>query len=422
MKKLGSLIIVVAISLSAFSQNKLSDSKIDLLLVDGNYNKVIDTCKQILVTDSLNAGITYKMGLAYQNLLADDRAFDCFQKTVNLEPDNKIYSFTLAKSLYTRGKLNKSKELLLKLTASDSMNWPYSYFLSSIYMQQNSYNDAIKIYNRFYQQDSLNPVITDKIGFACLKKGDFEKGIKMFDKSLAINPNNLNAIKNAAYLYAGSVSADTALQLLTRGINIDSTDMDLYARRAALNFTIFNFREAAYDYQKLVSSGDSSELNLRRAGISLGNINESAKAIPYLLQAYQRDTSDFEVMSYIARHYEVLKDYKSSEHYSRLLIKGLDPFIYQIGLNHLLLAELLNKDHKYSEAISEYLKSQEFRSDKNILMTVAIIYDDKLKNKTKAIYYYELYLKKMKNSNDKYDTDYSESVEKRLATLKRPKP
>ncbi len=64
------------------------------------------------------------------------------------------------------------------------------------------------------------------------------------NRSLSLNPKDINALKNLAYLYAGTTSADTALQLLTRGIGIDSTDMDLYARRAAINFTILNYKKA----------------------------------------------------------------------------------------------------------------------------------------------------------------------------------
>ncbi len=39
-----------------------------------------------------------------------------------------------------------------------------------------------------------------------------------------------------------------------------------------------------------------------------------------------------------------------------------------------------------------------------------------------AIHYYELYLNKLKNSKDKYDSDYTESITKRVESLKNPKP
>jgi hypothetical protein len=42
-------------------------------------------------------------------------------------------------------------------------------------------------------------------------------------------------------------AADTALKLLSKGIAIDSTDIDLYARRAAINYTISDFKKALSD-------------------------------------------------------------------------------------------------------------------------------------------------------------------------------
>jgi len=418
---ISAILLLFILSITAFSQAKTDNTKIDRMLIRGEFKRAIDTCKLIVSTDTLNSEIYYKLGLAYQNMMADDKAFRCFRIASQLSPDNDNYSFTVAKGLFNRGKTQQAKPILLKLCVADTSNWAYAYYLTAIYMQEDRYDDAIKVYDRFYRSDSTNPVYIDKIGFACLQKEDFEKGIMMFKKSLSINPVNLNAIKNLAYLTA-STSADTALQILTKGIQIDSTDMDLYARRAAIRFTIFDFKEASMDYIKLINSGDSSLFNLKRAGIARANVNESKEAIPYLLRAYKKDTSDYTVLSYLARHYESLKEFKKSEYYSRALIKVLNPVTGQLGLNHLLLAEVLKKDGRYTEAVTEYLKSQEFRSDNSVYMIIANLYDEKLNNTSKAIYYYELYLNKIRKNKDEYESDYNNSIRKRVESLKNPKP
>ena len=51
-------------------------------------------------------------------------------------------------------------------------------------------------------------------------------------------------------------------------------------------------------------------------------------------------------------------------------------------------------------------------------MIIANLYDEKLKDIPKAISYYQLYLYKIKNSKDKYDSDYSDSIRKRIESLK----
>ena len=413
------ILLVFIISLPGLAQNKPDYSKIDIMLIRGDFKKAIDTCNQILATDTLNSEVYYKLGLAYQSLLSDDKSLECFLKAATISPDNNNYNFTVAKSLFNKGKINKAKPLLLKLCSADSMNWPYAYYLTSIYMQEENYDESIGIYYRFYKKDYNNYIYTDKIGFTWLKKGDSEKAIDMFKRSLELNPKNTNAIKNLAYLYAGTIGGDTAIQLLSIGIAIDSTDMDLIARRAAINFTISNYELALDDYLKLLSSGDSSVLNLKRTGMGYGKLRQPKHAIEFLLKAYNKDSLDLDVLSNLGQNYFQLKEMKNSAYYYRSLIKVLGPFGTQLGLNYLLLAEALKSDNQYAEAISSYLKSQEFRSDNSVYMIIANLYDEKLKDTPRAIRYYEVYLNKIKNSKDKYDADYTESVRKRIESLKK---
>ena len=194
--------------------------------------------------------------------------------------------------------------------------------------------------------------------------------------------------------------------------------MDLFARRAAINFTIFNYNKAKDDYLKLISSGDSSLLNLKRAGMGFAINHQPKEAVKYFLLAYHKDTADIEVSGNLAQNYMLLNDLKSSAYYYRNVIKILTPVSAQLGLNYLLLAEILKSDNQYAVAISAYIKSQEFRSDNNVIMIIANLYDEKLKDIPKAIRYYELYLNKIKNSKDKYDSDYSDSIRKRIESLK----
>lgn len=418
---LAVILLVFAFSIPCPAQDKPDNSKLDMMLIRGEFKRVIDTCQQILAIDTLNSEVYYRLGLAYQNLLWDDKSFECFLKASAISPDNNTYTLTLAKSHFNRGKTGRAKPLLLKLCSADSMNWVYAYYLTSIYMQEAKYDESIKIYDRFFKQDSINYIFMDKIGFASLRKGDYGRAIDMFNSSLAINPKNINAIKNLAYLYAVSNKVDTAIQLLTRGINMDPEDMDLFARRAALNYSINYNKRALNDYLKILSSGDSSVLFLKRAGIGYTNNLQPKEAIPYLLKAYHKDTSDIEVLRFLAQNYKTVKDLKKSAYYYRHIIDFINPAVFQLGTTCIMLAEVLKSDSLYKEAISAYIKSQEYRSDNSINLSIANLYDENLKDVPKAIQYYELYLNKRKNSRDMFNTDYVESVRKRVESLKKLK-
>jgi tetratricopeptide (TPR) repeat protein len=418
MKRIA-LLMYLVFSLPLLSQNKPDYSKIDMMLVRSDFKKVIDTCTRILALDSLNSEVYYRLGLAYQNLLSDDKALDCFSTAATISPDNNNYAFTVAKSYFNKGKTGLAKPFLMQLYAADSINWPYAFYLTSIYMAEGKYDESIKIYDRFYRQDMSNYIFTDKLGYAYLRSGDFNSAIEVFNKSLALNPKDINAMKNLAYLYAGTFGAGPAIKLLTKGIDIDSTDMDLYARRGAINFTVSNFVRALGDYLKLLSSGDSTVLNLKRVGIGFAKNNQSSNAIDFLLKAYKKDSTDLDVLSYLGQTYMFLNEPKKSAYYYKSLIDVLTPFGTQLGLDYILLGEVLKSDQQYVESITAYLKSQNFRSDNNIYMIIANLYDEKLKDIPKAIRYYELYLNKIKSSKSKYDNDYSESITKRIESLKK---
>jgi tetratricopeptide (TPR) repeat protein len=409
------ILLVFAFPLPASAQKDNENSKIDMMLIRSDFKSVIDTCRQILEKDTLNSEVYYKLGLAYQNMLFDDKSFECFQKAESISPDNKNYSFTVAKSYFNRAMSNRARPMLLKLYAADSTNWVYAYYLTSIYMQEGKYNESIKIYQRFLNQDLQNYSFMDKIGFAYLKKGEYNKAIEMYNRSLSLNPKNLNAIKNLAYLYTG-VKVETSLKLLDKGILIDSTDMDLFARRAALNFTIFNYNVALRDYLKIISAGDSSVMNLKRAGIGLTATNQSKEAVKYLLKAYESDTTDFETLSYLAQNYFILKEFKPSAYYYNRKIKLLNSAIPQLGISYILLGEVLKSDNRFNEAVTAYIKSQEYRSDNSVIMKIANLYDEKLRNIPKAIYYYELYLRR--DTKNEFSTEYNESIRKRIESLK----
>lgn len=422
MKRLISILIffVFVLPLTCPAQNKPDNSKIDIMLIRGEFDRAIDTCRQILTKDSLNPEIYYKLGLAYQNQLPDDKSFDCFLKAATLSPENSKFSFTVAKYYYNNGKINQAEPILLSLCANDSTNWPYAYYLTSIYLQRGRYDESIIIYNRFLKKDSSNYSILDKTGFAYLRKGDFNEAIDMYNKSLALNSKNTDAIKNLSYLYSSTNRVDTALQLLTVGIKIDPLDMDLYIRRAGLNYLVNYTKRALDDYLKILASGDSSFLYIKRAGIGYLNNLQQKESLKYLLIAYSKDSSDYETASYIGQIYYHMNDPRNSIHYYKRVVKLLTPVTNQMGIATIMLAEAQKNAGFYKDAIASYLGAQKYSSDVNLYMIIANLYDEKLKDTPKAIYYYELFLGKIKKSRMNFEPDYIDKVKERLEFLKNP--
>jgi tetratricopeptide (TPR) repeat protein len=163
-------------------------------------------------------------------------------------------------------------------------------------------------------------------------------------------------------------------------------------------------------------------MNLKRAGICLAQDLKPKAAIKYLLRAYRKDTTDADVLSNLGQNYRLIGDHKASIFFYNAFLNRIAPVETQLGLGNLLIAEEYKEDNQSRKAVSAYVRSQVFRSDDNVIMIIANLYDEKLKDSRNAIRYYELWLNRIKKSTDKYDPKYITSVKARLDALKNPKP
>ena len=136
-----------------------------------------------------------------------------------------------------------------------------------------------------------------------LREVNIKPAIETYDKSLAIDSCDLLAIKNLAYLYTHTSNIDTAIYILTKGMEIDPTDLDLYVSRGHLYFAKQYTKRAADDYNVLVSSGDSSKLYLKRIGIGYYNNLQPALAVKWFELAHKSDTTDYEICYYLGMAY-----------------------------------------------------------------------------------------------------------------------
>jgi tetratricopeptide (TPR) repeat protein len=395
---------------------------LDLMLLRGEYKNLLDTCNQIILQDSLNPEIYYKMAIAWQNLLNEEMAMLNLQKATALNPEQASYRYALARALYNDGKFREAKPMFVTLCEEDSLHWPYSHYLSSILMLEKNYEEARRIYQRFHLKDTANHIFYDKTGFACLKNGDLDLAINWYRKSLDLNPRNTIAIKNLSWLYASLTQPETAIDLLTKGIETDSADLDLYVRRAQICFTKNWTKKALDDYLILLAAGDTTELYLKRAGIGYSLNRQPAEAIPFLNLAHQMDSTDYEICSYLGQCYFQTKDIPTSVSWYEKAIGILSAVNPKMALTYNLIGDSYKVEKSYRKAIDQYLKAFALNNDPNLNMVIANIYDESLNNRERAIFYYQKYLDTEKFAKMKMPPEYIQRVRERLIYLKQNAP
>lgn len=421
MKKWILLIIISGFWAGVTSAQEGNYSGINKLIITGEYKKAIDTCRLILATDSANAEVWYKMGLASQNMTPDTGSFTCFLKAMQYDPGKNLYRFTVAKGYTGKNKNYKARPLFEELCANDTMNWTYAWHLTNIYIPEGRYNECINIYNRFLEYDSTNYAIYDKLGYAYLKKGEYQTAIDYYNKSMELNSKNIDAIRNLSFLYPFVNNTDTALYLLTNAISMEPDDVDLLARRATINFSRNYTKRALNDYLKILSLGDSSALYLKRAGIGYFNNLQPSRALPYLLKAYARDTSDFENLDYIGQTYYRMNEHAQSANWYNKLITLLKEFQAPLAMAYLSLSREQKALNQYHNAIGSFNSAYKIAEFPYILIYIANIYDENLKDSVMAVRYYNQFLEIFKgkklSDGGMYSASYVASIQARVNYL-----
>ncbi len=419
MKKIHFILIYAIASLSSISAfaQKNENNNLDGLLIQGNYNEVVAKCSDLLKSDSLNPEIYYKLGLAYQNLMQTEKSIKAFSNALSLDPKSTKYNFSLARYYYNIGKLKPALPIFADLLKQDSTNWIFAYFLTDIFMQKGSFNNALPIYKQFYLSDTSNTTYIDKFAFCNLRLMNYDTAIYLYEKSIKINEKSIAVRKNLSFLYQKIGMIDSAIYHLTKGIEIDSSDYDLYNRRGDIYFGQNLHFKAGMDYNKVLSSGDSSKIVLKRMGIGLLYNKQNVDALKYFKAAYKTDSGDFEIPSYLGQVYYNLKQYKKSIRYYNKVLELLSIFLKQADYTHVLIADSYKDSSLFNEAIKHYTISFNNKYTARICMTIAHIYDKEMKNYDKAIYYYQLFLNNPGKNEFSLGPDYIQNVKKRLDYL-----
>jgi len=84
----------------------------------------------------------------------------------------------------------------------------------------------------------------------------------------------------------------------------------------------------------------------------------------------------------------------------------------------LIRGESQKGNRMYKEAIESYLNAMNLKPDPNIYMIIGNLYDKKLNDKEKAIYFYQKFLDNLKNARMNFTPEYIETVKQRLEFLK----
>jgi tetratricopeptide (TPR) repeat protein len=321
----------------------------------------------------------------------------------------------LAKLAYTAqmaGKLADAEGYYQRVYELDSTKTSVLFNLGSINLRRKNYLKAEVFYKKIMEKDTGNFMVYKQLAEISFEKGEQAQNITYLTKANQINPADPDVASGLSDILINFKKYDQAEKVLGQAIISDPENIELLYSLVGLYSSESKFRETKETCLKLIQLGDKSAFVLTKIGFAYYNLKEYECAIDALLNIptqYQGES----VFYITGMAYKGLGDQpKTVEFMKRAIDAGISPDIAdyygEIGGGE-------EKLKKNKAAATAYQKALEFNEDPTILYLLANLYDTKLKDKKKAVFYYKRYIASNPSSKKQTYIAYSKSRIEELA-------
>lgn len=172
----------------------------EFYLITKQYGQALQTITNILKQDPQNSDAYFLTGMVFKEQGDDPRAISAFQKSVDLNADNKDAFFELGQLFTKRGNplaLKYFDNVLLKDSLDVNALMGKAFYLQSNKKPQ----EAIDIYRKIILHDQHYEAAIFNLGYLYFEQNDLEKAHFHFDLCIKESPTSYKA-----YYYRGMVS------------------------------------------------------------------------------------------------------------------------------------------------------------------------------------------------------------------------
>jgi len=181
----------------------------ELLWITGNYDEIIKCYKKIVEIKPNCFEAYYEMGMAYQHKHNLDKAVECLDKAIEINPlSTDAYDMKYLICLF-KGDYNEAidcyNDRLIKIKSNDSSSVYNN--IGIAYRRKGDYDKAIEYYEKSIDWDKGNPAHTYKnMGNVYYDKGNYDKAIGCYEKAIELEPDYEDAYHNMglAHQYLGN--------------------------------------------------------------------------------------------------------------------------------------------------------------------------------------------------------------------------
>lgn len=268
-------------------------------------------------------------GLSYFNQGKYDLAIACFQKALELDPDNHVYLLNIGNSYFSLKDFSHAISYYQKALEIDPNNALSHGFIGGVYLEQEIYIKAIDYYKRAIEINPTHEII-NSFGFCYFKLFDFDNAVIYFQNALDLDPTNssyqisLESSMNSKAYWENERTAQEHQCIVFNEIAISYEKNKEYGH--AIEY-----------YRKATEANPNDAIVLKNLANALNNEGDFRSTINSYLKAIEIVPTDHEALNMVGLCHFQLQEYgQAIDFYQRAMTLQPEYTIYQ---NNLQIAE-----------------------------------------------------------------------------------
>lgn len=249
-KKILSISLLLLLSFSVFSQEKLSkkerkkqlnEAQASRLFIDGqrylmqeDFDRAYFYFQKARELSPDQPAINFKIAEILLRANQVDKALEFGMRAVELDPDNKYYNLVMAEVYSKQGQPKKAAAILEKLMANTDENQNYILDLASLYLAGNEFDKALEALTAAEEYYGMAPQITLQKQKIFLRKNDLNSAIKEGEKLIDSQPGNSLYVINLVEILFNNGKTDEAIQHVEKSLAAYPNQPDLQMAAYAL--------------------------------------------------------------------------------------------------------------------------------------------------------------------------------------------
>ncbi len=408
--------------LSQLTSAQIVDS-VDFYINSYNYPKALE-----LLDKSNNTDHLIKRAAILKNLNRYQEAIVCYEELLENNQEDVEIIVDLAGCFEAINNFREAQKQLLQALQIQPENILITQKLANTYFQSDDFYSAVEYYHKAELAND-NYFIAKQLARCYEKMDSIDQSITYYTKALDINQSDYLSTLRLANIFSKLRETFNGINLTERYLRIDSTNTKIMASNAYFYFLDKNYPEAVSRFEKCLQLKDTSFFVTKNLGYSYFKNQEYEEAKTYLEKAFLRDSTNAELcyLTGLACAYSVFK--KDGIEYLNKSIALLTPSPQLLSSIYNELGKANTGYYQYNEGLNSYLKAYELNpADTILIFTIASHYDNWIKDKEKALEYYQKFMKTRPQGHQSQPIDpnqkvmivsYYDYVEKRIDEIKK---